>query len=194
MGNNQSLSNQLKEFLLKWKKEQCNKKSISLKILFFMLGVLVVLLTAIPMHVWAMHAPKSQYGENGFIVILITTNSGIAFSGLANQSGLIYFLQTFMILFLLVILVFSKKWFYQILIGLASTGALFNLIDRAIPKVIVSLGEQVYTNVVLDYFSFFGKSAIFNFPDVWILTGIIGLVVINIIFTSIETIKERKKE
>lgn len=62
------------------------------------------------------------------------------------------------------------------------TGSLFNLIDRFFPKQIP--GEDLKSHAVLDYLQFNTKhyeSAIFNFPDVFILIGIIGCALILII-------------
>ena len=63
------------------------------------------------------------------------------------------------------------------------------------PKCPVSLQPGgIKTNCVLDYLHFsFGKTS-FNFPDVFILIGLIASVLIVIILTIIEVVKESKKK
>lgn len=62
-------------------------------------------------------------------------------------------------------------------------GGLFNIIDRATPcSFMFDIGaypaHTLIYHVVIDYFTFGGSTAVFNFPDIFILTGIIGAAMI----------------
>ena len=132
---------------------------------------------------------------DGFIQIDIALNDGVSFSILSGNVAAIYSLQSLMILIILCFLLFCKKWYYALTLGTAETGALFNFIDRMVPKCPVSLQPWgIKTNCVLDYLHFsFGKTS-FNFPDVFILIGLITSVLIVIILTIIEVVKESKQK
>lgn len=149
--------------------------------LYFSIGCIVVLFFSLSFYFWALNQYKAVFGD-GFIRINIILNDGIAFSMLWGNFGAIVALQTFSVLILIGIIIFSTKWFYTLLLGMTITGSLFNLIDRFFPKQIP--GEDLKSHAVLDYLQFNTKhyeSAIFNFPDVFILIGIIGCALILII-------------
>ena len=169
-----------------------NKKNTITRLIFFAIAVAIVVICSWPMHAWAMKAENTHYGS-GFIQIDIALNNGVSFSMLSGNVAAIYALQSIMILIILCFLLFCTKWYYVLTLGAAETGAAFNFIDRMVPKCPVCLQtEGVRTNCVLDYFHFnFGKTS-FNFPDVFILAGLIGSVVIVITITIIEAVKESK--
>jgi lipoprotein signal peptidase len=70
---------------------------------------------------------------------------------------------------------------------------MFNVFDRAIGFNLAYNGLP-YHDVVLDYFQFSFKWGIFNFPDVFVLTGIIGGCVLYIIFSIMALIRARKQD
>ena len=180
----------IKQFFVK----NFNKKNTITRLIFFAVAAVIVIVCSWPMHAWAMNAEKSTYG-GGLIQIDIALNDGVSFSILSGNVAAIYSLQSIMILIILCILLFCKKWYYVLTLGTAETGAIFNFIDRMAPKSPVSLLlPDAKTNCVLDYFHFsFGKTS-FNFPDVFILIGLISSVLIVIVITIIEAAKESKKK
>lgn len=177
------------------------KKNFSLKnnlwrLVFFGLGLAVILFTSLVMEIWAFNQSKASYGSpNNFLWITFTLNSGIAFSGLADSPAAIYVIQVIVLLILIGFFIFLVKKYYLMFMSLAMCGGTYNLIDRMVPKAIPwpVVGADKEYNKVLDYFQFYGKSAVFNFSDVWILTGIIGFCVLLLIFTIISVVKDSKK-
>ena len=182
--------NRIKQFLVK----KFNKKNTITRLIFSAIAAAVVIICSWPMHAWAMNAEKTHYGD-GFIQIDIALNDGVSFSILSGNVAAIYSLQSLMILIILCFLLFCKKWYYVLTLGTSETGAVFNFIDRTVPKCPVSLQPWgIKTNCVLDYLHFsFGKTS-FNFPDVFILIGLIASVLIVIILTIIEVVKESKQK
>jgi hypothetical protein len=72
---------------------------------------------------------------------------------------------------------------------------MFNVFDRVIGFSATSRPEWGYVyNEVLDYFRFSFNWGIFNFPDVFVLTGIIGTCVLYIIFSIIGLVSARKED
>ena len=171
-----------------------NKKNTITRLTFFAIAAVVVIICSWPMHAWAMAAEKTHYGD-GLIQIDIALNDGVSFSILSGNVAAIYSLQSLMILIISCFLLFCKKWYYVLTLGTAETGAAFNFIDRIVPKSPVSLHlPDVSHNCVLDYFHFsFGKTS-FNFPDIFILIGLITSVLVVIILTIIEIVNESKKK
>ncbi len=164
------------------------------RLIFFGIGVLVILATALPMELWVISAPKSVYWSGKFIEINIQLNDGISFGMFSGSVALIYFLQIFIVLILLGIYIFIKKKYYQVFVSFAICGGIYNLLDRMVPKELASLVGYKYYNSVLDYFSFYGKTAIFNFSDVFVLVGIIGFCVLLVIMLIVDVVKDSKKE
>ena len=171
-----------------------NKKNTITRLIFFAIAAVVVIICSWPMHAWAMNAEKTHYGD-GLIQIDIALNDGVSFSILSGNVAAIYSLQSLMILIISCFLLFCKKWYYVLTLGTAETGAAFNFIDRIVPKSPVSLHlPDASHNCVLDYFHFsFGKTS-FNFPDIFILIGLITSVLVVIILTIIEIVNESKKK
>ena len=171
-----------------------NKKNTITRLTFFAIAAVVVIICSWPMHAWAMAAEKTHYGD-GLIQIDIALNDGVSFSILSGNVAAIYSLQSLMILIISCFLLFCKKWYYVLTLGTAETGAAFNFIDRIVPKSPVSLHlPDASHNCVLDYFHFsFGKTS-FNFPDIFILIGLITSVLVVIILTIIEIVNESKKK
>ena len=180
----------IKEFFVR----NFNKKNTITRLTFFAIAAVVVIICSWPMHAWAMNAEKTHYGD-GLIQIDIALNDGVSFSILSGNVAAIYSLQSLMILIISCFLLFCKKWYYVLTLGTAETGAAFNFIDRIVPKSPVSLHlPDASHNCVLDYFHFsFGKTS-FNFPDIFILIGLITSVLVVIILAIIEIVNESKKK
>lgn len=180
----------IKEFFVR----NFNKKNTITRLIFFAIAAVVVIICSWPMHAWAMTAEKTHYGD-GLIQIDIALNDGVSFSILSGNVAAIYSLQSLMILIISCFLLFCKKWYYVLTLGTAETGAAFNFIDRIVPKSPVSMYlPDASHNCVLDYFHFsFGKTS-FNFPDIFILIGLITSVLVVIISTIIEIVNESKKK
>ncbi len=166
--------NCIKQFLVK----NFNKKNTITRLIFSAIAAAVVIICSWPMHAWAMNAEKTHYGD-GLIQIDIALNDGVSFSILSGNVAAIYSLQSLMILIILCFLLFCKKWYYVLTLGTAETGAVFNFIDRMVPKCPVSLQPWGIKT---------------NFPDVFILIGLITSVLIVIILTIIEVVKESKQK
>ena len=172
-------------------KQNFTKKNSLKRLLFFCISAVIVIVCSWPMHTFAMNAKNSHYG-NGFIQIDIALNPGIAFSILENKVAAIFCLQGLIILILSVFLVFSNKWYYTLFVGFAETGALFNFFDRMITKNPVSISGNKWC--VLDYFHLsFGKTS-FNFPDMFILFGVISASIIVTVFAIVNGIKDYKNK
>lgn len=164
------------------------------RLIFFSVTCIIVLTCAIPMEIWAINAPNQIYG-NGFIRINIVLNTGISFGTLDKQIGLIYFLQFLEVLVLLGVFIFSRRISSMIFMGFAIMGGIYNMIDRMIPKLLISdKGQGSIKNAVLDYFQFFDKSAIFNFSDIFILVGVIGFAIFIIVWLLIDVYNDNKKK
>jgi lipoprotein signal peptidase len=102
-------------------------------------------------------------------------------------TAMIFFLQSFICVLILGVIIFSSKWYFTILLSLAFMGGFFNLMDRAFYS---SLSTVPY--VVIDYLPTLNTKS--NFPDVFILIGIIGFAVLFIITTIVKTVQEKHSE
>jgi signal peptidase II len=77
---------------------------------------------------------------------------------------------------------------------MAFLGGFFNIMDRTTVATFTYNNHATFEyNVVVDYFRFF-TSAIFNFPDIFVLTGIIGATLLYFITTIITYSKLKKSE
>lgn len=161
------------------------------RLLFFTIGIFVVVAFAWPVHTWALNSTRRTYNDGGFINVYIILNSGVSFGFGSNNSMFVYFLQITMVWALLIFVIFTRKWFYTLCVSLALGGGLFNVIDRMCPKDPVSISGGIQKDSVLDYFRFFEKSAIFNLPDVFILIGVITGSVIFFGFSVKEILDEK---
>lgn len=180
--------NKIKQFL----RQNFTKRNNLVRLIYFAIAAAIVIVCACPMHIFAMNAEKSHYG-NGLIQIDIALNHGISFSILSGNTMTIYALQAIIILIISVFLTFCVKWYYVLTLGLAETGALFNFFDRMVPKCPVSLSSGgIQKNCVLDYLHFsFGRTS-FNFPDVFIITGLILALLISLILLIDNSVRESK--
>lgn len=178
---------------IKYLKENFSKKNNILRLIVLSCVLVVFIPWAVAMNVWAQHSQYAEYGS-GFISISIVTNSGMAFSFMSNSpEWTVYMIQWLVTLVILGIVLFCKKWYYIALWTCAFLGGLFNVIDRACAKTIVSMGSQIQYNCVVDYFKFNFKWGIFNVPDIFVCVGSIGAIVIYLIQSIISLFKKDEK-
>ena len=110
-----------------------------------------------------------------FLNIVFVRNTGVSF-GMFSEWGILgrYFFSIFSIVvgcFLILLAIFSDKKVFRISLGLISSGALGNAIDR------------VYFGGVIDFIDFFIYNfhwPAFNFADIFISIGVILLLFDNI--------------
>ena len=111
-----------------------------------------------------------------FLNIVFVRNTGVSF-GMFSEWGILgrYFFSIFSIVvgcFLILLAIFSDKKVFRISLGLISSGALGNAIDR------------VYFGGVIDFIDFFIYNfhwPAFNFADIFITIGVILLLFDNIL-------------
>ena len=110
-----------------------------------------------------------------FLNIVFVRNTGVSF-GMFNEWGILgrYFFSIFSIVvgsFLILLAIFSDTKLFRISLGLISSGALGNAIDR------------VYFGGVIDFIDIFIYNLhwpAFNFADIFITIGVIFLLFDNI--------------
>ena len=116
-----------------------------------------------------------------FLNIVFVRNTGVSF-GMFSEWGILgrYFFSIFSIVvgcFLILLAIFSDKKVFRISLGLISSGALGNAIDR------------VYFGGVIDFIDFFIYNfhwPAFNFADIFITLGVILLLFDNIFYKKNE--------
>ena len=117
-----------------------------------------------------------------FLNIVFVRNTGVSF-GMFSEWGILgrYFFSIFSIVvgsFLILLAIFSDTKLFRISLGLISSGALGNAIDR------------VYFGGVIDFIDFFIYNfhwPAFNFADIFITIGVILLLFDNIFNKKNET-------
>ena len=116
-----------------------------------------------------------------FLNIVFVRNTGVSF-GMFSEWGILgrYFFSIFSIVvgcFLILLAIFSDKKVFRISLGLISSGALGNAIDR------------VYFGGVIDFIDFFIYNLhwpAFNFADIFITLGVVFLLFDNIFYKKNE--------
>ncbi len=182
-----------KQETIKFLKENFSKKNNILRLIILACVLVIFIPWAVAMNIWAQHSQYAEYGS-GFISISIVTNSGMAFSFMSNSpEWVVYMIQWLVTIAILVIVLFCKKWYYILLWTCAFLGGLFNVIDRACAKTIVSMGDQTQYNCVVDYFKFSFKWGIFNVPDIFVCIGTIGAIITYLIQTIMLMFKKDEK-
>lgn len=171
-------------------------KFILKKIVIFLISGLIVLTISFVCRQLAIDSNKQSYVLiNNFLNINIIGNTGISFSLFNNNSAsLIYFIQSIPIILAFIFLIFSKYLLNDFFIGLVFFGGLSNIIDRSIIDNYLYITNIYKIDAVVDYlqFSFIPNSAIFNFPDVFIVIGIISFI-LSILIYLIKGIRNDKK-
>ena len=117
-----------------------------------------------------------------FLNIVFVRNTGVSF-GMFSEWGILgrYFFSIFSIVvgsFLILLAIFSDTKVFRSSLGLISSGALGNAIDR------------VYFGGVIDFIDFFIYNfhwPAFNFADIFITVGVILLLLDNIFYKKNET-------
>lgn len=176
-------------------------KKIFVKLIFFTIIGLVILGTCFGLREAILNSKEQSWVLiPGFLNIYITQNPGIAFSGLADaNSSIVYLVQALPILVGGLIFIFSSSTFLDIGILFLFFGGLSNIVDRAIvdyyPNNPILNVNTVHS--VVDYFqfdqSFIPNFAIFNMPDVFVISGVI-LMVIAMLYFFIQEYRNSEKE
>lgn len=120
--------------------------------------------------------------NNGFINIVLITNSGIGFSALSDKTAIVYAIQSIVMILIFIWFLFIKNIDFLITLTMIFSGALANIIDRATSG----------NNTVLDYFQFWFGGAIFNFADSTIVCGFIALFICYLVRFILQIIHDKK--
>lgn len=110
---------------------------------------------------------------NGFINIVKTYNTGVAFSVGADSTGAVYAVQSAVFALVLFGIVCVRKPDLVVTLALVASGSLCNITDRATSHLV----DPLVVNAVLDYFQFWAGGAVFNYADSCIVMGFIAFVI-----------------
>ncbi|BAC43924.1 lipoprotein signal peptidase [Malacoplasma penetrans] len=172
-----------------------NKKHLIWKISIILICAFIVLLTSFLTRNSILNATQSYWELiPGFLVINITGNTGVSFGTLGDSNpSLVYFVQSIPIVLGFFVLLFSSNYLLDIGVSLVFFGGLSNIIDRSIVDNYKYLSGISTNNAVVDYFQFpfIKNSAIFNFPDTFVIIGMI-FVGIQIIISFVKDYKKEK--
>ncbi|MDR0674964.1 MAG: signal peptidase II [Mycoplasmataceae bacterium] len=163
-------------------KQNFSKKNNLLKLLCFVIALIIVLVPSLTCNLLIR---DGQWTKG------VVYNDGIAFSALRGKTTLVYVIQSLICFVILIAIIFTNKWYYFTLLSLAFLGGLFNIVDRATqylsPTSIAFWGP----NTVIDYLNTGNTTS--NFPDVFILIGVIGFTVLYLIMSIFNITREKKK-
>ena len=122
---------------------------------------------------------------NNFLNIILVWNSGIGFGLLSFEKDFTYNLITSLIIFINIIIVYlainsnnSKSYFFVMILG----GSLGNLFDRIYYSAVPDFIDLNYNN-----FHWF----VFNVADIFISTGILCLILVELFFNKHEINNEK---
>ena len=122
---------------------------------------------------------------NNYLNIILVWNSGIGFGLLSFEKAFIYNLITSLIIFINIIIVYlainsnnSKSYFFVMILG----GSLGNLFDRIYYSAVPDFIDLNYNN-----FHWF----VFNVADIFISTGILCLILVELFFNKHEINNEK---
>lgn len=165
-----------------WSTFVWNKKSILDKLYMFSIANLVVVPLSLIFFFWLKDQQGCPYGKNDFIYLDIVWNTSGAFGAFSNNFVAILVIQSLCSVGVFTVTIFVRERSYLFLLYIVLLGGLFNLIQRA-----------CINNAVLDYFhfGFWKEFAVFNMPDVMVVTGGFGLV-INVFISVIFPRKAKK--
>ncbi|MDE5552973.1 MAG: signal peptidase II, partial [Malacoplasma sp.] len=184
----ETLLNYQKKILKRLKNIYCSKY-VYLKLAAFLIAAIITLTCSLVFRQQILES-KEKFWEfiPGFLNINIVQNTGIAFSGLQNQSSsLVYFVQSIPVIIGFSILILSHSIFIDLGLSFILWGGLANIIDRTLIDNYKYLHVLDTENAVVDYlqFSFIKNSAVFNFADASIVFGII-IAVLYVIYIIIK--------
>lgn len=171
-----------------------NTKTLITKGIIFACAAVLVLSLSLSFYFWLKDAPAEQpIIENPFCYIYVCWNDGMGWSALAGNTAAIFAIQSIVFLVLTSLFVFLTNSRVVIsFISLAMLGGLFNLIQRAATPIAVT-GKGV--PCVLDYLKFgFMDFPIFNWPDSFVVIGVLGFVISYITVTIIDAKNEGNKK
>lgn len=173
-----------------------DKKHLFFKLLIIFISAFVVLLTSFLTRESILNATTSEWDLiPGFLSINITGNTGVSFGTLSDSNpSLVYFVQSIPIVLGGIILIFSSNYLLDVGLSIVFFGGLSNIVDRSIVDNYKYLNDIFTKDAVVDYFqfSFIKNSAIFNFPDTFVICGMI-LVGIQIVISWVKDYKKEKE-
>jgi signal peptidase II len=112
---------------------------------------------------------------NSFLNFYLVWNTGIGFGLASIEAGIYYHILTFVIILVnlaLAFLLLKTKGFYSYLIAIIIGGSLGNLFDR-----IYYYAVPDFIDIHFGHYHWF----IFNVADIFITTGIIGLILLELL-------------
>lgn len=177
-----------------------HKKRLVLNYVLALSIMFVVFLVAFVLRQQAINATF----ETGFGGWKIIANPGISFGSLQGYTGLVYFLQIVPVVFSLITLIHCRYWLITIGLSLIVAAGMSNLIDRAL---VDYLGVHIQNAIpnpdgsgfiaehaVIDYWSFNNSNTVFNFPDVFIIVGVIWTILFSLVMEWIKNNKFRREQ
>lgn len=170
-------------------------KAVAFPIIFFIVLLIVFLVRnrfALTLNGDQLNHSYTQIIEtNGFINIVVSFNTGIAFGNLANNPAAAFSLQSIVMIMILIWLLYAPTIDYIICLSFIVSGAFANIMDRATSAAV--FGPNV-ANAVLDYLQFWFGGAIFNFADSCIVIGFIAVVIAYIVRTIMKSKKDAQQQ
>lgn len=172
-----------------------NTKTLITKGIIFACAAVLVLSLSLSFYFWLKDMePGTEIIPNPFCYIHVCWNGGMGWSTLDGNTAAIYAIQSIVFLVLTSLFVFLTNSRVVIsFISLAMLGGLFNLIQRAATPVSLAMGG---VPSVLDYltFGFWPGFPIFNWPDSFVVIGVLGFVISYITVTIIDAKNEGNKK
>ncbi|MDQ0513673.1 lipoprotein signal peptidase [Mycoplasmoides fastidiosum] len=154
-----------------------NRKKLLLNYALSLIIMTVIFLAAFLLRQNAINA-TFQPSLNGWIIL---ANRGISF-GLLTGSAWVYVLQILPVILTGLALLRNINFFATVGLSLIFSAGLSNVIDRGLPDVFGQFvqgstaaenGMYIARDAVVDYWQMSASGAVFNFPDVFIIVGII---------------------
>lgn len=165
--------------LLTYLKQNFSKKHNLWRLWGFLVALVIVLVPSLTCNLMIRNNTWPWSG--------VVYNDGITFNWLENRTVLVYTIQSLICVIIFFGIIFTDKWYYSLLLSMAFVGGLFNIIDRATQS-------PPNPNTVIDYLdTSFIFNTISNFPDVFILTGIISFTVLYVTMSVITITKEKRR-
>lgn len=170
-----------------------NTKTLITKGIILACAAALVLSLSLSFYFWLKDKTGEVLIKNPFCYISVVWNPGIGFGGLDGNTSAIYAVQSLVFIVLLALFVFlTNSKVVGSFLSLAMFGGLFNLVQRAATPVSIT-GEGVPS--VLDYLKFgFMDFPTFNWPDSFVVIGVIGFVISYITVTIIEVRREESNK
>ena len=172
----------------------CSKYIIYKAIIFFVISI-IVLAISFGIREFILNIQNEEYDfMKNFLSIKVIGNTGIAFSALSSNTGLVYFVQIIPIIISFAVFIFSNSIYIDIGLSMIIFGGLANVIDRGVVDNYSNINIENTVNAVVDYlyFPFIKNSAIFNIPDIFIIIGVIWIIIFILVNIIKSFIYEKK--